>query len=208
MWDVPLLLAAVTGARRGEVLAVAWSEVDLESGRLRIVRSLQASPGEPRFLPPKTKQGRRGIMLPPFAVERLRQHRADQLERRLALGPAWHDFNLVCERGDGAPIRPHALSQAFKRLGAKSGLHPDTRLHDLRHALAKQLARSGTVHPKIASSWLGHASVAFTLDTYTEDWSDGAQQAADAIAGAFGQIWMRVSVEPHAGQGGAFSITR
>jgi integrase len=87
-----------------------------------------------------------------------------------------------------APIRPHALSQAFKRLAAKAGLHPATRLHDLRHALAKQLARSGTVHPKIASSWLGHASVAFTLDTYTEDWSEGAQQAADAIAGVFGSI--------------------
>lgn len=50
VWDVPLLLAAVTGARRGEVLAMAWSEVDLESGRIRIVRSLHDFRVEPSTL--------------------------------------------------------------------------------------------------------------------------------------------------------------
>ncbi|MDQ3784564.1 MAG: tyrosine-type recombinase/integrase [Actinomycetota bacterium] len=59
------------------------------------------------------------------------------------------------------------------------------RLHDLRHAVATQMARAG-VHPKAVSSALGHSSVAFTLTTYTQDWNDGRKQAATAIGDALG----------------------
>jgi hypothetical protein len=58
------------------------------------------------FLPPKTDRGRRTVGLPPATVALLRRHRKDQLERRVLLGEAWQDFDLVIDRGDGGLSPP------------------------------------------------------------------------------------------------------
>lgn len=73
MWEVPMLLSVVTGARRSEILGLAWEDVDLRSGILRIRRSVQRMPRDGRagtiaFTPLKTKRARRTIQLPLFAV--------------------------------------------------------------------------------------------------------------------------------------------
>jgi integrase len=73
----------------------------------------------------------------------------------------------VCDRGDGRPIDPDFFTKTFKRLALQAGLHPRTRLHDLRHGVATQLARAG-VHAHTVSTVMGHSSVTFTLDVYTE----------------------------------------
>jgi integrase len=95
----------------------------------------------------------------------LRRVRADQLERRLLLGPEWQPTDLVVERGDGGPIHPDLFSQRFRRLATRVGL-ASVRLHDLRHFYASELLRAG-VHPKVVSEGLGHASTAFTMDVYS-----------------------------------------
>ena len=106
-WAVPLLLAATTGMRRSEVLALRWADVDLDADRIRVVASLQwvRVDGAARleFFDGKTDRGRRPIALPALAVVRLRKWRVDQAERRLRLGPSWSDYDLVGERGDGRP---------------------------------------------------------------------------------------------------------
>jgi integrase len=91
VWEIALLLAGTTGARRSEVLGLAWSAVDLEAGRIRITRTLQKGEGGngPELLEPKTDRSRRELVLLHVVAERLRRHRAEQLERRLALGDAW-----------------------------------------------------------------------------------------------------------------------
>ncbi len=66
---------------------------------------------------------------------------------------------------DGTPLNPEAFSDAFQR-HVKAAQLPRIRLHDLRHTHAT-LALSAGVHPKVVSERLGHASVAFTLDTYS-----------------------------------------
>jgi len=183
-----LLLAATTGARRSEVCAVRWSDLDLASRRMRITRGLQWATDEQGrhlgFTEVKSEKARRTVQLLPVVVERLRHHRRAQAEQRLALGAVWQDNDLVCERGDGAPIDPDALTKAFKRLAAQVGLDPRTRLHDLRHAVATQLARKGA-HPHTVSAILGHSSVAFTMDVYTEEWDEGQEQAAAALEEAY-----------------------
>ncbi|MGH9053751.1 MAG: tyrosine-type recombinase/integrase [Acidimicrobiia bacterium] len=186
-WELPMFLAAFTGARRGEVLAIGWDHVDFDRGRVRIVRSLERLDGEFRLKlkDPKTKRSRRDVALPPFAVERLRRWKVDQTERRLAAGPAWHDHGLVCERGDGSPIDPDAFSKAFKRLARHIG-SPKTRLHDLRHAAATLMMERG-VHPSVVSRSLGHASEAFTMAVYGHVRDEMLDQAADAIGDAYGQ---------------------
>ena len=66
--------------------------------------------------------------------------------------------------GDGDPIHPHALSQAFERIACRAGV-PVIRLHDLRHTHGSLLIKEG-VPVKVVSERLGHANIAFTIETY------------------------------------------
>ena len=84
---------------------------------------------------------------------------------------------------DGRPIYPDTITEKFNALVDHARL-PLITLHDVRHSYATIALRSG-VHPKIVSSRLGHASVAFTLQTYTEDIPDLDRQAAEDISGLF-----------------------
>ncbi len=191
---VPLLIAAATGMRRGEVLGLRWRDVDLGAAKARVVATLQRVRGELVFVPPKTDQGRRTISLPPFAVEALRGHRKAQNERRLLLGEAWSDLGLVVDRGDGLPLDPDTFTHAFERFAERAGIRaPKTKtrpahganLHSLRHAYATTMLLSG-VHPKVVSEALGHSNVAFTMRVYQHVLPSMGEQAAAAIEAALG----------------------
>jgi integrase len=185
VYEVPLLLAAATGMRRGEVLGLTWAVVDLDAGLARIVQALQKPRRErPLLVVPKTDRSRRTISLPLFVIERLRHHRKEQTERRLLLGAAWTDLDLVCDRGDGDYLDPDTFSHAFERFVDRAGL-PPMRLHDLRHAHAATLLTSG-VHPKVVSEAMGHSSVAFTMDTYQHVLPTMGEQVASAIEKTLG----------------------
>ena len=163
---IPILLAAATGMRRGEILALRWSDIDLDAGTCAVCQSLeQTRSGGLQFKGPKTRRGRRVIALPQLVVEGLRKHRAKQARLRLQLGSSYDDHDLVCARWDGSPRSPGALTRAFAKFIATSKL-PRIRLHDLRHSHATQLLRQG-VHPKIVSERLGHSTISITLDTYS-----------------------------------------
>ena len=99
---------------------------------------------------PKTEKGRRSILLPPFVVEALKQHRARQLEARLKAGEAWQEHDYVFCTSVGTHLHPtrDVLNQ-LKVLLAKAGL-PAIRFHDLRHSSATMLLSMG-VHPKIGA---------------------------------------------------------
>jgi len=83
----------------------------------------------------------------------------------------------------GRPIYPDTITEQVNKLADMAGL-PSVRPHDLRHNYAAIALRSG-VHPKIVSCWLGHATVAFTLDTYSADVPDLDKQAAETIGCLF-----------------------
>jgi integrase len=183
-YEVPVLLCATTGMRRGEVLGLQWSAVDFDAGKFYVERTLQKVRGEVRFVTPKTDRSRRSISLPPSVTERLRRHRKEQAERRMLVGPAWSDLGLVVDRGDGQHLDPDTFSHAYSRIAASAGV-PGARLHDLRHAFATTLLAAG-VHPKVVSEALGHSSVAFTMDTYQHVLPTMGDQVASAIETALG----------------------
>ena len=114
-----------------------------------------------------------------ITVERLRLAKREQAKRPLQLGISWHDLDLACDSGDGSPFHPDTFGKATKRLMAEAGLDPKTRLHDCRHAVATMMLEQG-VHPAVASSVLGHSSVAFTMDTYQHVVDQMTDQAAAA----------------------------
>jgi integrase len=89
------VLAVYLGLRRGEVLGLRWSNVDLEQEFLTVTHTLQRVNGELRFQPPKTRHSRRTVPLPSPCVEALRAHRAAQGKERLAMGADWVDEDMV-----------------------------------------------------------------------------------------------------------------
>lgn len=163
----PLYMTALfTGARRGELIALRWQDVDLKQGTIQINRTAQVIRGKGVvWSEPKTAKSRRLIPLPEIAVEVLKAHRKRQLEQRLRLGDMYHDEDLVFARPDGSPYNGDHVSQHFAILVRRAGL-PKIRLHDLRHTHATWLFKEG-VHPKIVSERLGHSTTTLTMDVYS-----------------------------------------
>jgi len=161
----PVLVAATTGLRRGELLALHWRDIDLDRGALAVTQSLEQTRGGLRLKEPKTRRSRRTITLPGLTVEALRAHKVAQLEERLMMGKGYVQNGLVFANHDGTPISPRSFSKKFLLLVDKAGV-PRITLHGLRHTHITHLLQAN-VHPKIASERAGHASVAITLDIYS-----------------------------------------
>ncbi len=178
----PVLLAVSTGLRRGELLGLRWSDVDLERGCLTVNRSVEQTKQSLRFKIPKTERSRRMVALPSFTVDMLRAHKREQTEARLKLGPAYQNDDLILPREDGSLWPPDSFSTAFAAFVRRSKL-PHVRFHDLRHSHATQLLKQG-VHPKIVSERLGHSKVGITLDTYSHVLPSMQEDAARKIDAA------------------------
>jgi integrase len=181
---VPTLLAVLCGLRRGEVCALRWRNVDLVTGQISVVESLEQTKSGLRFKSPKSGKGRT-VALSATMVEELRAHRIKRAEGLLRLGIALSDDDLVIAHADGSIVQPIYISQQWARTIRKTGL-PHLRYHDLRHAHASHLLANG-VHPKVASERLGHSRVGITLDLYSHV-MPGMQEDAAAMVDAQLQI--------------------
>jgi integrase len=184
--ETAILLGATTGMRRGEVLGLRWSDVDLDAGRLAVRQTLSAprnpDTGQhvPVFEQPKTKRSKRSVPLPAQTVAALQAHRKEQARERLLVGAGWQDHGLVFAEPDGQPIHPDRFRKRFEIRVRRSGL-PPIRFHDLRHTYATLALQAG-VHAKVVSEILGHASIGITLDTYSHAVPGLQEQAAETVA--------------------------
>jgi len=173
-------LAAYTGARRGELTHMRWSDLDLDAAELTISGSA-ATIGAVR-VEGTTKGGRsRVVSLDAGTVEVMRAHRKAQLAEQLAARTWWQDGdNLVFLREDGAPMHTDTPTALMPKLIAQAGL-PHTRLHDLRHLHATTLLLAGVpVH--VVAARLGHADPAITLRVYAHVLREQASGIADVFA--------------------------
>lgn len=135
---VVVIWALETGARRGELAAAVWSDLDLEAGEWRIPRT---KAGRPRTVPltPRAVEALRAWQAEPVAVLH-RDRKRVRVEGPLVLGG----------------VTASALSTAFEGLVERAGIAP-IRLHDLRHTCATRMRRRG-VHPVTIAAMLGHTS--------------------------------------------------
>jgi integrase len=161
---VPILLGVLCGLRRGEVAALRWRSVDLDTGTLAVVASTEQTDRGVREKETKSGKGR-AVVLPALVAEELRAHRLRQAETLLQLGVRLSGNHHVVARADGLPLQPRSLTHAFVKFIRLHGLQP-IRLHDLRHSHATHMLAAG-VHPKIAQERLGHSSVSVTIDLYS-----------------------------------------
>jgi integrase len=196
-------LAAYTGARRGELLALHWGGLDLDAAEVTLSGSTDVIDGE--RVEDTTKSGRsRVVSLDAGTVAAMREHRRRQLSERMRVGPLWVESGYVFTTEDGAPIYPDTVTILMRKLIADHNApaipgrgrgHPRTplpkpdaplppaRLHDLRHVHATTLLLAGVpVH--VVANRLGHADPSTTLRVYAHVLREQAAGAADVFARA------------------------
>jgi integrase len=190
------VVAVTAGLRQGELLALRWSDVDLDRGTLAVTaslvriyqpRSTDRAQGEPRShlesTEPKTPRSRRRVELTAVALEALRRRRLAWVQERVAAANVWQDRDLVFCSPTGGYLHAARLTEQFGVLLRRSDL-PRIRFHDLRHTAATLMLNCG-VHPKVASEMLGHATVSVTLDLYSHVTETMQRSAAEALDSVF-----------------------
>jgi integrase len=160
-----LLLAALTGARRGELCALRWSDFDSAAETLTIARSVYETAGGSWAEKGTKSHQERKIGLDPLAIEALRRHRAavDATAAGLALQLPVDAFIFSRSPIGSEPIRPDVVSKFARRMADKAGV--DTHLHSLRHFSATQGIAAG-YDPVTVGARLGHADPSITLRVY------------------------------------------
>ncbi|MCC7366823.1 MAG: site-specific integrase [Chloroflexi bacterium] len=178
LWE----MAAFTGARQGELLALRWSDVDLNEGRLTIRRTQVATrKGGAEYNPTKSKDGYRVLDLAPDAVAALRAHQDRQKWVQQKLREAYGDPDLVFASAVGTPLQATNVSRRFKALLAVAGLPTSTRFHDLRHGAATMMLAAGEDAPTV-SQYLGHSTPAVTMSIYAHVVPGAKRRAATRLA--------------------------
>ena len=130
-----LVLIAATGLRRGEALALRWSDVDLDAGVLSVRGTLGRVGGRLVISEPKTARSRRTVPLNPAVAALLRRHRTEQKAERLRAGDQWTDSGLVFTTEFGAAVDPRNLLRVLEGAAAAAGVE-GAGVHTLRHSAA------------------------------------------------------------------------
>ncbi len=166
-------LAAYTGMRKGEILALTWDDIDFEQKTININKTLYKTKDEYVINKPKTKNSKRIIYIDDDIIRVLKKQRVKQNIEKMKCRDVYTDNNLVFAQENGNFIYPSAANVLFRRYVKQLGL-PEIRFHDLRHTHATLLLQMG-VNPKLVANRLGHASVRVTLDTYSHVMPDMQQ---------------------------------
>jgi len=162
----PVIYTAIsTGLRQAELLGLRWRDLDLDLMSISISQTLYKRRGVCTFKSPKTSGSSRRVAMTPKLALFLKEYRAERESLYWQLGVPLTLDDLVFANHDGKPIDPSYLTHTFARIVKQSGLGR-VRFHDLRHTFAS-LALLRGARPKVISEALGHASVAFTMDTYS-----------------------------------------
>jgi integrase len=158
-------LAITTGMRESELFGLKWSDLKWHSGALHIQRQVQRVDGHGwGFVEPKTKAGKRSIVLSEGNLQALRQHKERQEQQRAIAGERWNDLDLIFPNSVGMPLDPSNMRLDFNRTLKKASLKK-VRFHDLRHTAASLMLNHG-VPVIVVSKRLGHAKPSITLDVY------------------------------------------
>ncbi len=181
----PITVQLALGLRRGEVLGLTWSMVDLdgEYPQLHVRKQLQRRKGQGLVLDSlKTKKSQRTLALPLPLAELIRDEKKRQRRDRLRVGGAWDDgWDLVFATPIGTPIDPDNYRHGVSTLAKKAEIgHIGT--HTLRHSSGSFLYALG-VPTKTIAEILGHSSTRVTEDVYVHVQQQARREAAQIMQG-------------------------
>ena len=175
-------LSAYTGARRGELLALRWSDFDGKAITISKSRTLSGKSVVEQNSTKGGKGGQRRVPLDPDTIDLFTAHRKRQLEERLVMGSSWTDSGYVFVQESGEPLETGTPTKLFRKILNRAGLRP-TRLHDLRHLHATELLRHGEPLHVVADR-LGHKDPMVTATVYAHVSNEQGETASSTFANA------------------------
>ncbi|MFJ4243622.1 tyrosine-type recombinase/integrase [Streptomyces iakyrus] len=168
------VLAIAMGLRRGELVGLRWTDVDLDKRVLYVRQQTQRRRGV--LYDDDTKNRRsRALPLPAMCIAPLRWHRMRQADVKQRAGESWDDGGYVFATRNGRPVEPRNVYRSFTRVAESAGLRV-IRLHDARHGCATLLTAAG-VAPRVVMEILGHSQISITMDVYTHVVQDTQREA-------------------------------
>ncbi len=162
--EAAIVVGLTCGLRPGELLALAWDNVDLDARTLQVQHALVRIGGKVEVGTTKTAASRRELRLPTATARALDEHRSRQAVQRAAVGEYWQDHGLVFPTGLGTLLDPANLRRGLRQVTEAAGLgrwHP----HELRHSAASLLSAAGVPLEEVADV-LGHTSTRVTSSVY------------------------------------------
>lgn len=179
------VLMLVLGLRRGELLGLAWEDVDLEKHEAAIRWQIQRVKGELLRRHTKTKTSEAPLPLPDICVQALEQRKVVEARWRLAAGEAWAGSGLVLTTRLGDPLDPRNFHRYFKARAEKASV-PVISVHSTRRTCASLLVALD-VHPRVAMAILRHSQIAVTMDIYSQVSSASTREALKRLGSQLGE---------------------
>ncbi|MFI0015098.1 tyrosine-type recombinase/integrase [Streptomyces griseus] len=168
------VLAITMGLRRGELVGLRWTDLDLDRRVLYVRQQTQRRRGILYDDDPKGRR-RRAVPLPAMCIAPLRWHRMRLAEAKARAGETWQEGGHVFVTRTGRPVEPRNVYRSFTRVAETAGLRV-IRLHDARHGCATILTAAG-VAPRVVMEILGHSQISITMDVYTHVVQDTQREA-------------------------------
>jgi len=170
-----ITLALDSGARRGEICALSWSDIDFDTNMMRIERSLKVVRGVVDEAKAKTLTSQREIMLSNTTMELLKEYKEWQDSYSKWIGRKWKGTGRVFTSKDGNYMHPSTCDQIMRKIVKKYKLDHIC-FHELRHTSASILIHKG-INPKAVSQRLGHASVDITMEIYSHTFDETKKES-------------------------------
>ena len=172
-----LIILFNTGLRRGELLGLRWSDIDLDKKTMFIQNNLVSADGKVYEKDPKSKSGKREIPLADALVQVLKEARDKDIE---AFDEDRASTGYVIHLPNGDPYKPDSISQKWDRFAKSNGIRY-LKLHGIRHTVASQMIHKN-VNCKTVQAIMGHADIKVTLDTYAHPYKEDEKAAIDILS--------------------------
>lgn len=180
-------LAIYGGLRKGELLALEWSDIDFENGTISITKSTSVIRGKQVIKEPKTKNSKRVVSIPRSLAQRIRFMKIERMRYRLSVGDYWRGGEWLFIQGNGCQMSYYTPYSVFRRTLSRynegkpaSKRLPPIPFHGLRHTSATLLI-AGQQDAKTVAARLGHAQTSTTMNIYVHALKDSDRKAVNAI---------------------------
>ncbi|MDD5277873.1 MAG: site-specific integrase [Methylovulum sp.] len=161
---IPILIAATSGLRIGEVMALTWSAISFLGNTIRVTQAVQSHSWNMSIGDVKTEYGRRAVPVDPAVMDVLKAHKESIKETAKKNADLWEEHGWVNPNAVGDLINIESVRKAFPKICKRAGVKR-CGIHTLRHTYASMMLADGTlIH--VLSRRLGHSSIKITVDTY------------------------------------------
>ena len=182
-WKAMAYILIDTGCRRGELMGLQWSNIDLDKGIMMIKQALLYTKAKGVYVgPPKTGRPR-AVCLAPETIAVLKKWKTEQLRTKILHGNIWQDTGFVFTKDDGTVMHPDSITDWLNKFSEANDL-PHIHPHAFRHTVASILISNG-IDPVTTANELGHANANTTQAIYAHQIARARAEASGVRAGVF-----------------------